>query len=88
MSRKYPATLTAELRATRKELAKSQKALAATLAVLDYLLTQTVDADLAYGVGLSEGEADARKKALKVFAKYGPEYPATDRQVEGVPVPN
>lgn len=36
---------------------------------LDYLLQQTVDMDLAHGIGLTEGEKDARKKALKVFAK-------------------
>lgn len=40
---------------------------------LHYLLEQTVDADLKYGIELSEGEADARAKALAVFAKISGE---------------
>jgi len=36
---------------------------------LDYLLEQTVDQDLKYGIGLSEGEEDARAKALAAIAK-------------------
>ena len=36
---------------------------------LDYLLEQTVDQDLKYGIGLSEGEVDARAKALAAIAK-------------------
>lgn len=39
------------------------------LEALDYLLEQTVDQDLKYGIGLSEGEMDARAKALAVIAK-------------------
>ncbi len=39
------------------------------LLALDYLLEQTVDMDLKYGIGLSEGEEDARAKALSVIAK-------------------
>jgi len=39
------------------------------LEALDYLLEQTVDMDLKHGIELSEGEEDARKKALKVLAK-------------------
>jgi hypothetical protein len=39
------------------------------LEALDYLLEQTVDMDLKYGIGLSEGEEDARAKALAAFAK-------------------
>ena len=39
------------------------------LEALDYLLEQTVDMDLKYGIGLSEGEEDARKKALAAIAK-------------------
>lgn len=35
---------------------------------LDYLLQQTVDQDLKYGVTLSEGEEDARNRALVVIA--------------------
>jgi hypothetical protein len=36
---------------------------------LDYLLAQTVDQDLKYGIGLTEGEEDARAKALAAIAK-------------------
>jgi hypothetical protein len=39
------------------------------LVALDYLLEQTVDMDLKYGIGLSEGEQDARAKALTAIAK-------------------
>ena len=39
------------------------------LEALDYLLEQTVDMDLKYGIGLSEGEEDARAKALAAIAK-------------------
>lgn len=39
------------------------------LEALSYLLEQTVDMDLKYGIGLSEGEEDARAKALHVIAK-------------------
>jgi hypothetical protein len=39
------------------------------LEALDYLLEQTVDMDLKYGIGLSEGEQDARTKALAAIAK-------------------
>jgi hypothetical protein len=39
------------------------------LEALDYLLEQTVDMDLKYGIGLSEGEEDARTKALAAIAK-------------------
>jgi len=38
------------------------------LEALDYLLQQTVDQDLKYGITLSEGEQDARDKALAVIA--------------------
>ena len=36
---------------------------------LDYLLEQTVDMDLKHGIALTEGEADARAKALAAIAK-------------------
>lgn len=36
---------------------------------LHYLLEQTVDQDLKYGIGLSEGEEDARVKALAIIAE-------------------
>jgi hypothetical protein len=36
---------------------------------LDYLLAQTVDQDLKYGIGLTEGEEDARAMALAALAK-------------------
>jgi len=39
------------------------------LSALDYLLEQTVDMYLQHGFDLSEGEADARAKALAVIAK-------------------
>lgn len=39
-------------------------AFAAVLSALDYLLQQTVDQDLKYGIELTEGEEDARKQAL------------------------
>lgn len=39
------------------------------LEALDYLLEQTVDQDMKYGIALSEGEQDAREKALAVIAK-------------------
>jgi hypothetical protein len=39
------------------------------LAALDYLLEQTVEMDLEYGIALSEGEDDARAKALAAIAK-------------------
>jgi hypothetical protein len=40
---------------------KSQPALCEAL---DYVLDQTVDQDLAFGIELTEGEAEAREKAL------------------------
>lgn len=39
------------------------------LEAMHYLLEQTVDQDLKYGIALSEGEEDARAKALAVIAK-------------------
>lgn len=39
------------------------------LEALDYLLAQTVDMDLKYGIGLTEGERDARAKSLAAIAK-------------------
>lgn len=39
------------------------------LEALDYLLMQTVDMDLKYGITLSEGEEDARAKALSAIAE-------------------
>lgn len=38
-------------------------------AALDYLLEQTVEMDLKHGIALSEGEADARAKALGAIAR-------------------
>lgn len=40
----------------------------ALLEALDYLLDQTVDQDLGFGIELTEGECDARKEALKALA--------------------
>lgn len=39
------------------------------LEALDYLLEQTVDMDLKYGITPSEGEDDARRRALEAIAK-------------------
>ena len=39
------------------------------LEALDYLLAQTVDMDLKYGITLSEGEEDARAMALSAIAE-------------------
>jgi hypothetical protein len=39
------------------------------LDALTYLLEQTVDMDLKYGITLSEGEEDARAKALSAIAE-------------------
>src|SRR5580693_2736917 len=50
------------------------------LEALDYLLEQTVDMDLKYGIGLSEGEEDARAKALAAIAEATGAAPASPRQ--------
>jgi hypothetical protein len=47
------------------------------LEALDYLLEQTVDMDLKYGVGLTEGEEVARAKARAAIAK------ATSQDLDG-----
>ncbi len=39
------------------------------LEALDYLLEQTIDMDLKYGIVLTEGEEEARNQALTVIAK-------------------
>ena len=39
------------------------------LDALNYLLEQTVDMDMKYGIGLSEGEEDARTQALAAIAE-------------------
>lgn len=36
---------------------------------LDYLLQQTVDQDLKHGIALTEGEEDARQRALAIIAR-------------------
>lgn len=41
------------------------------LLALDYLLEQTVDMDLKYGFMLTEGEDEARTRALAIIAKAG-----------------
>lgn len=40
----------------------------ALIEALDYLLRQTVDMDLEYGIELTEGEQEARTKALAAIA--------------------
>ena len=37
---------------------------------LEYLLSQTVDQDLAHGIELTEGEQDARKQAIRALHSY------------------
>ncbi len=39
------------------------------LEALDYLLKETVDSDLEYGIELTEGEHQARDKALEIIAR-------------------
>lgn len=57
------------------------------LEALDYLLEQTVDMDLKYGITLSEGEEDARAKALAVITETvsgpAPEHPSITIEVRG-----
>jgi hypothetical protein len=48
---------------------RRRKAAMELFEALDYLLEQTVDMDLKHGVALTEGEADAREKALAAIAK-------------------
>ena len=52
--------------------------------ILDYLLEQTVDMDLKYGIALSEGEQDARAKALAYSESV---LGMVDHQCEGWPPP-
>lgn len=44
------------------------------VAALDYLLQQTVDMDLKYGIGLTEGEEEARARALAVIARAAEDF--------------
>lgn len=39
------------------------------LEALEYLLQQTVDMDLSHGIGLTEGEQEARDKAIAAISK-------------------
>jgi hypothetical protein len=58
--------------ATPTQQAANMRLIAAApelLAALDYLLEQTVDMDLTYGIALTEGEADARQKAFDAIVK-------------------
>lgn len=41
---------------------------------LDYLLQQTVDMDLKHGIALTEGEAEARARALAVIARAAEDF--------------
>lgn len=55
----------------RKEFEANARLIAAApdlLEALDYLLAQTVDQDLEYGIALTEGELEAREKALAAIA--------------------
>jgi hypothetical protein len=62
------------------EAERLRKAVPELMEALAYQLEQTVDMDLKHGIRLSEGEQDARSKALAVIAK------ASDSQTERVPV--
>lgn len=48
---------------------RQRKAAAQLLEALDYLLQQTLDMDLKFGIGLTEGEEDARAKALAAIER-------------------
>ena len=49
---------------------------------LEYLLGQTVNMDLAHGIGLTEGEADARERALAILAEARGEAETADPPTE------
>ncbi len=53
-----------------------RKAAPQLLEALHYLLEQTVDMDLKYGITLTEGEEDARTKALGAIAQATAAQPA------------
>jgi hypothetical protein len=59
---------------------RQRKAAPELLDALNYLLEQTVDMDLKYGISLSEGEEDARAKALAAIAKAAEIQPDGGRQ--------
>jgi hypothetical protein len=64
--------------ASREQQDANRRLIAAApelLEALDYLLEQTVDMDLKYGIALSEGEQDARAKALAAIAKAAGSHP-------------
>src|SRR5262245_1097249 len=51
-----------------KSLSQSQNTQGELIAALNYLLEQTVDMDLKYGIVLTEGENEAREQALAAIA--------------------
>lgn len=61
--------VTAELASQCEANARLAEAAPELLEALDYLLEQTVDQDLKHGITLTEGEEDARKRALTVIAR-------------------
>lgn len=68
----YPGRIVCDIQGTDEEAESNARLIAAApdlLEALDYLLQQTVDMDLAHGIGLTEGETEARRQALRAIAK-------------------
>ncbi len=59
--------LTLEAKAKAEFIARACTAHDELIEALDYLLKQTVDQDLEHGIELTEGEKEARSKALAAF---------------------
>ena len=61
--------MTAKAKATAEFIVRACNAHEELVEALDYLLAQTVDMDLAFGIELTEGEREARRKALATIQK-------------------
>jgi len=59
--------LTPEAKAKAEFIARACNVYRDLVEALDFLLKQTVDLDLANGIGLTDGEREARKKALSAL---------------------